>query len=350
MPADIRGGQAPVSTGLTKRDAIELQCRRVSAVIGKRRAQLSIQKLLRAASPGSTPGRPTYQDVTEGIVQEELKGLSYMFWGRLAALAVLAVWALSLPFERSAGYLSAIAAFALLGAPPYLLARQGYGRAPVLAAFLMLDAIILTYVLVVPPPFYVEGWTAQLNLRLPNFLFLGIFLVGMSLSYSPWLVMWAGIAAIVAWSGGFLWAASLPDTLLTSSRQSLDSGLSSEAVISRFLDPRSVSCTNFFNQIVFLGLVTLILTATVWRSRQLVRRQVAAESARASLSRYFSPNIVRELSTNADPLDRPNRAAGRDPVRRHGRLHPALRADGAGSAGGPPARVPRPLGTRSLRQ
>jgi adenylate cyclase len=47
----------------------------------------------------------------------------------------------------------------------------------------------------------VEGWTAQLNLRLPNFLFLGIFLVGMSLSYSPWIVMWAGISAIVAWSG-----------------------------------------------------------------------------------------------------------------------------------------------------
>ncbi|WP_246501949.1 adenylate/guanylate cyclase domain-containing protein [Mesorhizobium caraganae] len=53
------------------------------------------------------------------------------------------------------------------------------------------------------------------------------------------------------------------------------------------------------------SLVTLILTATVWRSRQLVRRQVAAESERASLSRYFSPNIVRELSANASALDRP---------------------------------------------
>jgi hypothetical protein len=41
--------------------------------------------------------------LTEGIRQEELKGLSYMFWGRLVALALLAVWALTLPFERSAG-------------------------------------------------------------------------------------------------------------------------------------------------------------------------------------------------------------------------------------------------------
>ena len=257
--------------------------------IAQKGDEFLIQKLLRTLTPGMPAGEAAYQEVTEGIAQEELKGLSYMFWGRLAALALLAVWALTLPFERSAGYLSAIAAFALLGALPYLLARHGYGHTPALAAFLMLDAAILTYVLVVPPPFYVEGWTAQLNLRLLNFLYLGIFLVGMSLSYSPWLVMWTGIAAIIAWSAGFLWVLSLPDTLLTTSRQSFDIGLSSETVISRFLDPRSVSLTIFFNQIVFLGLVSLILTATVWRSRQLVRRQVAAESERASLSRYFPP-------------------------------------------------------------
>ena len=267
--------------------------------------QFLIQKLRRMTRPRSPAGMGSYQDVGEGFAQEELKGLAYMFWGRLGALAVLALWAAMLPFERSAGYLSAIAAFALLGALPYLLARRGYGGTPVLAAFLVLDAAILTYVLVVPPPFYVEGWTAQLNSRLPNFLYLGIFLVGMALSYSPWLVMSAGIAAIVAWSIGFLWIALLPDTLMTTSRQSLDSGMSSEAVIGRFLDPNSVSLTNFFNQIVFLGLVTLTLTATVWRSRHLVRRQVAAESERASLSRYFSPNIVRELSASTGALDRP---------------------------------------------
>jgi adenylate cyclase len=248
---------------------------------------------------------PVPEDLPSAIAQEKLKGLSYMFWGRLVALAVLALWASTLPFERSSGYLTAIAAFALLGAPPYLLARHGYGRTSILAGFLMLDAVILTYILIVPPPFYVGGWTPQLNLRLPNFLYLGIFLIGMSLSYSPWLVIWAGIAAIAAWSAGFLWVASLPDTLLTTSRQSLDGGLSSDAVISRFLDPKSVSFTIFVNQVVFLGLLTLILTASVWRSGQLVRRQVTAESERASLSRYFSPSIVRELSSNPRAFDRP---------------------------------------------
>lgn len=62
--------------------------------------------------------------VGAGIAREELAGLAYMFWGRLVALGLLAIWvALTLPFERSGFYLAAIAAFALLGAPPYLLAR-----------------------------------------------------------------------------------------------------------------------------------------------------------------------------------------------------------------------------------
>ena len=243
--------------------------------------------------------------VGEAIAREELAGLAYMFWGRLIVLGMLAAWAaLTVPFERSGLYLTAIVAFALLGAPPYLLARRGIGGTPVTAAFLLLDAGILTYILIVPPSFYVDGWTAQINLRLPNFLYLGVFLIGMALSYSPALVIWTGIASIAAWSAGFLWVATLPDSLLSSSR-ALDSGLSAESVISRFLDPRTVSLTNWTNQIVFLMLVTLILSLTVWRSRQLVRRQAATEAERAALSRYFSPNIVRELSTSGRALDRP---------------------------------------------
>jgi adenylate cyclase len=244
--------------------------------------------------------------VGEGIAREELAGLGYMFWGRLVALGMLAVWvALTLPFERSGLYLLAIAAFALLGAPPYLLARWGLGGNLVTAAFLLFDAGVLTYILVVPPHFFPEAWTAQLNLRLPNFLYLGVFLVGMALSYSPALVIWTGVASIAAWSAGFLWVARLPGSIPYSSRDALDRGLSAEAMISEFLDPRTVALTTWYNQIVFLILVTVILALTVWRSRRLVHRQVAAEAERTALSRYFSPNIVRELSTNSRALDRP---------------------------------------------
>jgi len=248
----------------------------------------------------------SYKDLNREIQREEIAGLSYMFWARITALGLLAIWVAStIPVGRSAAYLVAIITFAILGAPPYFLARADRARTPIVALFLLIDAATLTYILIVPPSFYVEGWTAQLNMRLPNFLFMGIFLVGMALSYSPWLVIWAGAASIVAWSVGFLWVACLPGTVTSSSRDALDRGLSASAVIDKFLDPRTVSLTTWEVQIVFLLLVTAILTLTVWRSRELVRRQVIAEAGRAVLSRYFSPNIVREISGNADALDRP---------------------------------------------
>jgi adenylate cyclase len=230
-----------------------------------------------------------------------------MFWGRLLVLGLLALWvALTLPFERSGAYLLAIGAFALLGAPPYLLARRGRGGSALTAVFLLLDAGILVFILLVPPPFYVEGWTPQINLRLPNILYLGIFLVSMALTYSPALVVWTGVAATAAWSAGYLWIASLPGSVPSTSRDSLDQGMSSAEVISRFLDPQAVSLTHLFNQVVFLVLVTLIMALSVWRSRRLVRRQVEAEAQRGALSRNFSPNIVRELSGRAlDPARQP---------------------------------------------
>lgn len=245
-------------------------------------------------------------NLNEGIGREELAGLAYMFWARLIALGMLAVWlALTLPFERSGLYLAAIVAFALLGAPPYLLARHGIGGVWVTGAFLLIDACILSYILIMPAPFTVEGWTPQLNLRLPSFLYLGVFLVGMALSYSPPLVIWTGVASIAAWSAGFLWVASLPASNSHTSEDMLDTGLSADAVIGRYLDPSAVSLTTLTNQVVFLALVTVILALTGWRSRRLVRRQVEAETQRNALSRYFSPNIVDEVLTHGDALGEP---------------------------------------------
>jgi len=255
----------------------------------------------RASRPATVPAGPD-----DGIQREELSGLAYMFWGRLIVLGLLAAWvAATVPFERSGLYFVAIVALSLLGAPPYFLMRSGIGGTAVTAVFLLLDAAILSYILIVPTPFDVDGWTPQLNLRLPSFLYLGVFLVGMSLSYKPVLVIWTGIAVITTWTAGYLWVAGLPDSLLFTANDVLGHGLGLEAITAQFLDPDAVPLTRLSNQIVFLVLVTLILTLTVWRSRRLVRRQVAAEAQHTALSRYFSPNIVRELSTNDGALDAP---------------------------------------------
>ncbi|MEM6974142.1 MAG: adenylate/guanylate cyclase domain-containing protein [Pseudomonadota bacterium] len=240
------------------------------------------------------------------FAQEERSSLTYMFRGRLVVLTLLAIWVIvSLPAERSVAYLSVLALFFLFGAIPYALAVRGHGGALTVPVFLALDASVLSYLLIVPNPYGLEGWSPQMNLRAPGFLYLGLFLAYMALSYKPALVIWAGIAAVLSWSAGYLWVISLPETRFFSSRDVIDAGLSLEAALDRVLDPNAVGYARLVNQIVFLVAVTLILTLTIWRSRQLVRRQLASERQRSALSRYFSPNLVEELTASGRSLGEP---------------------------------------------
>ena len=195
--------------------------------------------------------------------------------------------------------------FAALGVIPHVLRRAGVGGFFWTAAFLTLDVTLLTYVLVVPTEIFGDHWTPQLNLRLPNFLYLGVFLVGMALSYSPALVLWTGGATMVAWSVGVIWVASLPDSVAFTSVEMIDLGVfTPEERIKLLLAPGYVGLTKWHNQLVFLALITVVLAIAVWRSRRLVQRQVATEAARANLSRYFSPNMVEQLAAADGALDR----------------------------------------------
>ena len=257
---------------------------------------------------------PASNVAREAIAQEIQAGFAYMFWGRLAVLTILALWVtFAFPFERSALYLAAITAFALLGALPYLLTRWGIGSAPMIAALLLLEAGIISYILIVPMPYNLESWTSQLNLRLPGFLYLGVFLVAMALSYSPALVVWTGISVIAAWSVGYLWVANLPDSISILPLDLVGRGVSSEHFVSQYLDPHAIRPNFFVNQIAFFFLMTVILALTVWRSRRLIHRVLTAERqreiaseqqrfVRETFGKYVPDSVVTQILTDRGQL------------------------------------------------
>lgn len=261
---------------------------------------------LRLTALDGLRGGPRRGRLANAFVREEQAGLTYALWGRLLVLGILAIWVLAvLPAERSLAYVAVILVFAALGAIPHAMRSAGIGGFYWTAAFLTLDVALLTYVLVVPTPMFGDQWTPQLNLRLPNFLYLGVFLVGMALSYSPALVLWTGGATMVAWSVGVIWVAALPESMAFTSVELLDTGrFTPEERINLLLAPEYVALTKWHNQLVFLALITVLLAITVWRSRRLVQRQVTTEAARANLSRYFSPNLVDQLAASDGALDR----------------------------------------------
>lgn len=231
--------------------------------------------------PSETDEREKSRIVKDAIAREELVGFSFMLWGRIAVLGLLAIWVVvTVSDQRSGLYLGLIAVFALIGTLPYLLARKGMGGFALIAALLVLEAGALSYILIVPMPFDIDSWTPQLNLRLPGFLYLGVFLVSIGLSYSPALVIWAGVASIIAWSAGYIWVVTLPDAVLMWPLDLLNESVSSEEFIDRYLDPHVVRPNFFLNQIAFLSAVTVVLALTVWRSRSLVHRVLSAERQR----------------------------------------------------------------------
>ncbi|WP_226583900.1 hypothetical protein [Acuticoccus sediminis] len=128
----------------------------------------------------------TMMSLDDEIARAELNGLATVFWMRVVALASIALWVgATLPFERSILYIAALTAFALIGLPPYLLARAGFRAKWMMAMFFLVDAAVLTALFIIPSPVLVDGWTPQLNLRLPTFLFLGLYLSVMAVVSLP---------------------------------------------------------------------------------------------------------------------------------------------------------------------
>src|SRR5262249_33060467 len=77
-----------------------------------------------------------------------------------------------------------------------------------------------------------------------------------------------------------------------------------------YLDPYYVSDAAWRMQTVLLVLLTAVLATAVARSRRLLERQVTDRLARATLSRYFSPEVVEVLPTSGPT----GMAARRQPV------------------------------------
>ncbi len=246
----------------------------------------------------ATPG-----GIRGAMEREERDGLSFVFYGRVLVLALLALYVvLTIPAERSVAYVGLLAVFLVLGLIPYLLQRRGSIGVWGVGAFLVLDTVVLTFIMVAPNPLFGSGMPVQFTQRVPNFLFLLLFLCGVALSYSPKLVLLVGAALTVSWSLGFAWLATRPDSIVTSVANMVESPADSARRLAVTLDPHAVSSTLWMIQTLILVLMTLVLALAVWRSRKLVGRAARMEAAKAALSRYFSPNLVGRLAASATPL------------------------------------------------
>ncbi|MGB0629995.1 MAG: adenylate/guanylate cyclase domain-containing protein [Alphaproteobacteria bacterium] len=230
---------------------------------------------------------------------EENSGFRFAIVVRSLALLMIGTWlAISVPWPRVSYFLAFVVLFLITGIAAEFTRRRSRHPRTWTAAFILIDACLLTYVLIAPNPFVDNGWPLQVTLRFYNHLYLFLMLFMSALSYSPFLVIWTGISISAAWSAGVLYVRSLPDSFSV-----FPTDAPPEETLRYFLDPFFVNATAWSNQVALLLIASLIIAAAVWRARRLVRQQVTAEEARSNLSRYFSPNMVEQLSNAPRALD-----------------------------------------------
>lgn len=232
--------------------------------------------------------------ISDSFVEAEQAGLRFAFRARSAAVTVVALYLVFVPWPRNAYYLALVACFFVLGYIPYRLRRHRFAI-PIRLFFVVLDVALITVAILLPPPADLAlDWSAQSRLRGQDFLYLLLLLGEAALTYSALRVFWTGTCIAVIWSIGFSIIYGLPDTarLLDLDR----AGLSDEDLFSFTLGPTYVSVTQWFTQLVATTLLTALLVIAVLRSRMHLVAELRADKARSALSRYVSPDVADALS------------------------------------------------------
>jgi len=183
----------------------------------------------------------------------------------------------------------------------YRIAKSGDRSAAWSYVFAAFDVLLMTWIVIVPVP-YIEPFVPQgAQLWFGNQVYLYIFIAVSAFSYSPAVVAWSGLVAAAAWWVGVVWILQDPQTYIFEDFQ---------ALLAMSIEERNTVLANYHrvdigiqSQAAFMFVIVAgALAAFVWRVRKLVYASAAAERARGNLARFFSPNIVAELSSHDEPL------------------------------------------------
>jgi len=180
------------------------------------------------------------------------------------------------------------------------------GAAPSIApyAFMLVDSLALAAVLLLPNPFDPLGLPLAMPLRYAGFIYFFVLLMQAAFSFRPRLLLWTGLCGASAWTLGFLWIVTRPETIIDP-----PSSAGRAAMLASYFDPNYASILKYQNEMIAFLLVSTGLAVLVRRSRALVAERAEAERARGNLARYFSPKVVETLAERDEPLGRVRRQA-----------------------------------------
>ncbi|MGI9433620.1 MAG: adenylate/guanylate cyclase domain-containing protein [Geminicoccaceae bacterium] len=242
------------------------------------------------------------RDRTEdAFAEEERQGLMLAAKTRTIALGVILLWQAVDNPEEGLAYayvLSIVAMFGIFGLAQYFCAKQRFHMDTLKYLFVAMDCGLLALALTMQNPFVGYAVPAAFAMHGSNFALFFLFLMQAAFSFRPRLVLWCGLCIAIARTAMLLWVVSLPGVFTNIDLPER----TPEAFIEAFTNPGFVHLGHWFIEILASLIVASGLAVVAARSRRLVENRSMAERARASLARYFSPNMVDRLSGSNDLL------------------------------------------------
>ncbi|MCR9073430.1 MAG: adenylate/guanylate cyclase domain-containing protein [Alphaproteobacteria bacterium] len=232
-------------------------------------------------------------------------GLALAVWSRVAVMVIVCLW-LALQFWRVEVIwtIGLCVAFAGSGLLQWRLVLRHPQRRWVLFVFAVVDVLIVAVATVVPNPLLETAPPWPLMLKLGSFVFFFLLVAITGLLTSPALTLWTGAWVAGAWLAATEWIATTDGAYRLGDLGEPPSFNTPEAY-AIYTDLFFVDVVQSRQSAIAILIVAGIVALIVARARGLVVREARAASERAVLARYFSPNVVDEISRSGGAMGEP---------------------------------------------
>ncbi|WP_291853783.1 adenylate/guanylate cyclase domain-containing protein [Bradyrhizobium sp.] len=258
------------------------------------------------SNPGSAAAgraevrQDTLKFAEAALTDSKRQGLLLAVRARWVALAVTAVTLpIVNPNREVIYYVLMLGLFAVIGWAQLKVGKTG--RSPPELLLMFCDLALLTFLSVVPNPWSTVNWPIGMQFRFDSFIYFFVFLAAATLAYSWRTVVTMGISTSALWAIGVGWVYLQPETHAALSER-VRAAVGADVRLFDIIDPAAIGLGARFQQIVVFLIVAMILAQAARRANALLIRHAGIERERTNLARYFSPNVVAQLSRNDQPL------------------------------------------------
>jgi adenylate cyclase len=252
-----------------------------------------------AATERAEVRQETQKFAEAAIANSKREGLLLAVRARWIALAVTAVTIPIInPHWDVLYYVAMIIPFAVIGWAQRKVGKAGRSGPELFLMFC--DLALMTFLVVVPNPFTAD-WPLGMQFRFNTFSYFYIFLATATLAYSWRTVIAMGFWTAGLWAIGVAWIYFQPETHAALIER-VRAAIGHDHRMFDILNPAEVGIGARFQEITVFLIVALTLALAVRRANALLISHAGIERERTNLARYFSPNVVEQLSQNDEPL------------------------------------------------